>query len=493
MNLIDKTIGYFNPKIAFERQQYRNAINLLGGFGTEYDSTTPGAHYNIEVFDNTADDDISDIRTARATARKYYNNNGFYEGVINSATDHVIGSGLKPKSTILETQTPTITPERIKVIEKVLDNYFNLWSESTICDITGKDNFNRLQRLAYESYKIDGDSFSLLPLTTIRDQKVLQINQIDAQFIQSIEADFYQGIKTSKEKMPVQYSILQEDNTYKKVSAFKNGKRNVLHVFNRKRPKQLRGLPFLNSVTRDIVYINDLMQYELTASKLAAIFFGSITTAAKDSAFGNNQNLLSKPGEQEQTTQNTVKENSITQLQPGDELKIHTQDRDNPNFEQFIKTCLLKVSSKTRIPLEILLAQFVSSYSASRAAMLQMQKFVKPERELFVTSYCNPIRNQVLTWAILSGQLNIPEFATYGTKLFRAKWIGEAMGSVDPGKDIKAFKSAVDANFKTHEESTTELGFGDFDTNMQTLKEEHMKIAELNKIKGVENNAPKVK
>jgi len=488
MNFLDKTIGFFSPEAGFRRQQLRNATALIGGFGTEYDSTTPAPHYNIEVFDNTANDDIVPLQEARATARKYFNNNGFYEGIINSATDHVIGSGLKPKSTILKSQVPSISEARIKEIERALDNYFKQWAESTICDITAKDNFYELQRLAYESYKIDGDSFTLLPLTKIRDQKVLQVNQIDGQYIQSTDLNFMQGIRTSREKMPLQYSILQEDNTYKIVNAFKNGKKNVLHVFKRKKAKQLRGLPFLNSVTRDIVYINDLMQYELTASKLAAIFFGSITTAAKDATFGNQTDLLSKPGQQKQTTQNTVKENSITQLQPGDELKIHTQDRDNPNFDKFIKTCLLKTSSKTRIPLEIILTQFVSSYSASRAAMLQMMKFVKPERQMFITSYCNPIRNQVLTWAILSGQLNIPEFATYGTKLLNAKWIGEAMGSVDPGKDITAFTKAIDAKLKTYEEATTELGYGDFEANAQTLKEELKTVAELNKIGEVQDD-----
>lgn len=486
MNILDKAISFINPKSAYERQMYRNATTALSGFGTEYESTTPGTHYDIKVFDNDADDDIQYLRTARATARHYFSNNGFYEGVVNAATDHVIGSGLKPKSTILENQVP-IGKKRLKEIERALDNYFEDWADSTISDITGKDNFNRLQRLAYECYKIDGDSFSLLPMVTVSGTKFLQINQIDAQFIKGGGSDFTQGIKTSNQKMPLQYSILQSDNTYKTINSYKNGKRNVLHIFDRKRPKQLRGLPFLNSVTRDVVYINDLMKYELTASKLAAIFFGSITTQAKDEVFEGG-NLLGRPGEEKQTEKNTVKENSITQLQPGDQLNIHTQDRDNPNFDKFIKTCLLKVSSKTRIPLEIILAQFVSSYSASRAAMLQMMKFVKPERQLFVNSFCGPVRKQVLTYAILSGQLNIPEFQTYGTKLFRCKWIGEAMGSVDPGKDIKAFKSAVDAKFKTHEESTTELGFGDFDTNMQTLEEELQTISKLDKIGAVDDN-----
>ena len=483
MNILDKTINFFNPEAGFKRQQFRNATGFINGFGTEYETTTSAPHYNIEVSDMTADDDIAALSTARATARKYYNNNGFYGGVIECATDHVIGAGLRAKSTIIAKNVPDIAPERIMEIENQLNTYFKEWSESTICDITGKDTFTDMQRLAYSSYKVDGDMFALLPIRTIGESKVLQVNQIDAQFIQSgFDSSFVEGIKTSKEKMPLQYSILQADNTYKNISAFKNGKRNVIHLFKRKRAKQLRGLPFLNAVTRDTVYIDDFMKYELTASKLAAVFFGSIKTAAKDQVFGEQKDLLGGSGQTKQTQSNTVKENSITQLMPGDELNIHQQGRDNANFGAFINTCLQKVSSNTRIPLELILAQFVSSYSASRAALMQMMKFVKPERQMFVNTYCKPIREQVLIWAILNNELNIPEFATHGKKLLTAMWIGEAMGSVDPGKDVKANIEAIKGNLKTYEQATIELGNGEFESNTQILKEELPIIAELNKI-----------
>ena len=62
------------------------------------------------------------------------------------------------------------------------------------------------------------------------------------------------------------------------------------------------------------------------------------------------------------------------------------------------------------------------------------------------------------------------------------------MGSVDPGKDITAFTKAIDAKLKTYEEATTELGYGDFEANAQTLKEELKTVAELNKIGEVQDD-----
>ena len=102
-------------------------------------------------------------------------------------------------------------------------------------------------------------------------------------------------------------------------------------------------MPFLSPVMRDIDAIDQYMKYELTAAKLSAIFFGSITTQSDEDIFGNEDDLLN-PNEQKQTKKNTVKENSITQLLPGDELNIHQQGRDNPNYDKFIMTSMQKVA-----------------------------------------------------------------------------------------------------------------------------------------------------
>ena len=468
MNLLDKTRGYFSPKFAFKAAQLRNAVSLIS---TDlYDASTRSPHYDIKLFETSEDNDIYDLDTLRNTSRDKYKNNGFYKGIIQCATDHTIGSGLRAKSTIQRKLIPGLSEENAKEIEAMFDAYFNAWADSTICDVTGKDNFYSLQRLAYKVYKKDGDSFAALPLTKIGDSKVVQVDLIGSENIASNDRTFTQGIKVSKNRMPVQYSIKQSDGTFKVVSAFRGGKRNILHVFERERVKILRGIPFLTPVMRDIDAIDQYMKYEMTAAKLAAIFFGSITTAAKEDLFGNEVDMLT--GEQKQTTKNTVKENSITQLAPGDKLDIAQKGRDNPNFDKYVIVNLQKVSTDTRIPTEIILTQFVSSYSASRAAMLQMAKFTDPERMLFNNSFNKPTREQVLTWAILQGDLVVPGFFDNKSAYLKAIWLGAPVGSVDPIKDVKAKVLAINENLATREQSTVELGNGDFEINAEILKKE---------------------
>ncbi len=477
LNFVDKVKAYFDPEYAFKATRLREATAFVSSI---HDASRATPNYAVAQWDNPEDLDILDLVTLRATSRDKYYNNGFYKGTISAAVDHVVGSGLHAKSTIQRRLIPSLTEERAKKIEEMFDDYFNAWAESTMCDITAKDNFYAIQRLAYMQYKRDGDCFVSLPLTPIINGKVVQINMIGAEHVKSYELGFEHGIKVNKNGMPVSYSIVQKDNTFKKVKTFSKGKRNILHVFNRERAKLKRGIPFLSPVMRDVDAIDQYMKYELTAAKLSAIFFGSITTQSKEDIFGNETDLLN-PSEQKQTEKNTIKENSITQLLPGDELKIHQQGRDNPNYDKFVMTSMQKVAASTRIPLEIILTQFTSSYSASRAAMLQMQKFVKPERELFITSFCKPTRDQVITWGVLNGDLDVPDFFENRSAYLKSIWIGDPMGSVDPQKDVKAKVSAIDNHLLTREQATVELGFGDFETNVNILKKEKELIKPLQK------------
>jgi len=479
-NLFDKTIGYFSPKYAFESAQFRNAEALLLR-GNLYDGAKQGSHYDISFLETTDDEDIADLPTLRTTSRAKYRNNGFYRGVIACATDHTIGSGLKAKSTIKNRLVPHLSPKRIKEVEAMFDDYFNSWANSTICDITAKDNFYMMQRLAYKVYKRDGDSFAALPLSNIASQKILQIDLLGAETITSTNKEFTEGIKVSKNKMPLIYSIKQSNGSYKEIRAFKSGKKNILHIFDRERTKQIRGIPFLTPVMRDVDAIDDYMKHEMGAAKLSAIFFGSVTTPAGTSTFGDTTNLLN--GDQKQTEKNTVKENSITELSPGDKLDIHGKGRENPNFDKYIMTNLKKVSTSTRIPLEIILAQFVSSYSASRAALLQMKKFTDPERMIFNNSFNKPIREQVITWGILNGDLDVRDFFEYRSAYLESIWIGDPVGSVDPLKDVNAKLKAIAGDLGTHEQSTFELGNGDFETNVSILEKELTLLVKIKKLR----------
>lgn len=457
------------------KDRFKNIFRNHNYIDDDYDITSHDNNFSIGS-NTTTEDDIRNLEQARDTSRLYSKNNGFVKGLLRASRDNVIGTGLKAKSNLSRKHFKNLTESQLKNIEDNINNYFNKWALSKNSDITQNNNFYLQQRLAYFTYKRDGDVFATLPL--LRNE--INLRLIPPEFVSYDSVDgFIQGIRTNQYGRPVEYAINKSEDSLDDFIILRNSinKQNVLHLFDNERINSLRGMPFTTEIIRDCVYIDDYMKSELQASQIASKFIGTIKTQSKGNIFETKKtnSLKNNLGNTEanlKKQERIFKHNTITQLKPDEELEIINKGRDNPNFDKIVNTSLQKVSSCTRIPIEIILTVFTSSYSASRASMLLLEKFIKPERELFNTKFNNPIRNQVIEWGVLKGDLNIPDFFNNKDEYLNCEWLGDAQGSVDPVKDAKAKVTLIDNNLTTREKATRDLGNGDFEANAKQLEKE---------------------
>ena len=457
------------------KDRFKNIFRNNNYIDDDYDITSHDNNFSIGS-NTTTEEDIRNLEQARDTSRLYAKNNGFVKGLLRASRDNVIGTGLKAKSNLSRKHFKNLTESQLKNIEDNINNYFNKWALSKNSDITQNNNFYLQQRLAYFTYKRDGDVFATLPL--LRNE--INLRLIPPEYLTYDSEDgFIQGIKTNQYGRPVEYAINKSEDSLDDFIILRNSinKQNVLHVFDNERINSLRGMPFTTEIIRDCVYIDDYMKSELQASQIASKFIGTIKTKSNGNIFETKKtNLLrNNLGNAEANLKKenrTFKHNTITQLKPDEELEIINKGRDNPNFDKIVNTSLQKVSSCTRIPIEIILTVFTSSYSASRASMLLLEKFIKPEREIFNAKFNNPIRNQVIEWGVLKGDLNIPDFFNNKDEYLNCEWLGDAQGSVDPVKDAKAKVTLIDNNLTTREKATRDLGNGDFEANAKQLEKE---------------------
>lgn len=457
------------------KDRFKNIFRNSNYIDDNYDITSQDNNFLIGS-NTTTEEDIRNLEQARDTSRLYAKNNGFVKGLLRASRDNVIGTGLKAKSNLSRKHFKNLTESQLKDIEENINNYFNKWALSKNSDITQNNNFYLQQRLAYFTYKRDGDVFATLPL--LRNQ--INLRLIPPEFLTHDSVDgFIQGIKTNQYGRPVEYAINKSEDSLDDFIILRNSinKQNVLHLFDNERINSLRGMPFTTEIIRDCVYIDEYMKSELQASQIASKFIGTIKTKSNGNIFETKKTNLLKNnlGNTEANLKKqdrTFKHNTITQLKPDEELEIINKGRDNPNFDKIVNTSLQKVSSCTRIPIEIILTVFTSSYSASRASMLLLEKFIKPEREIFNAKFNNPIRNQVIEWGVLKGDLNIPDFFNNKDEYLNCEWLGDAQGSVDPVKDAKAKVTLIDNNLTTREKATRDLGNGDFEANAKQLEKE---------------------
>ena len=170
---------------------------------------------------------------------------------------------------------------------------------------------------------------------------------------------------------------------------------------------------------------------------------------------------------------------TVAHLGENEDIKFGSPNIPTTGFDAFVKSFCQQMGAAVGIPYEVLLKEFNSSYSASRAALLEAWEEFKMRRSWFVADFCQPVYEVWLAEAVARGRIKAPGF--FDDPIVRAawcgaRWIGPVQGQIDPLKEANAAVVLVNHGFKTHEQVTRELGGGDWETNVELLTIENEKL-----------------
>jgi hypothetical protein len=131
------------------------------------------------------------------------------------------------------------------------------------------------------------------------------------------------------------------------------------------------------------------------------------------------------------------------------------------------------------VPFEVLIKVFNSSYSASKAALLDAWMRFRSERIWLARSFCQPVYETWLAEAITLGRVKAPGF--FRDPLVRwaycqAAWFGDSMGSINPKDEVAAFSAAIEARLTTHERAEWELFGTDWNATFEAKHAEHKRL-----------------
>ncbi len=418
---------------------------------------------------------------------------------------NIIGAGLKLKCRI-DSNRLGLTQQQAEQWQRNTEREFALWANSKHCDALCLNDFYELQSIALLSWLLNGDCFVLIDYEppTLYMPYTLRLHLIEGDRVSNPQSSggyvslyqtaqngnkIYNGIETDKKGKVIAYYIC---NTYQnganvtkkewvRVKAYgeKTGIPNVLHIMEAERAEQYRGVPYLSPV---IVMLRQLTQYteaELIAAVINGIFSVFITTSGGndnidfDGSIDDSQKVYDTNGDYQ------LGAGMINFLAPGEDIKIADTTRPNVNFETFASAMCKYIGAALEIPVEVLVKHFTASYSASRAALLELWKYVKMRRSWFVNDFCQPIYEIFLNEAVANGRIQAPGFfddIAIKYAWCKAEWNGPAQGQLDPVKEATAAKIRVEQGFSTREKETTEINGGDFDGNVMQSKMENEKM-----------------
>ena len=435
---------------------------------------------------NSPDVDIGYAkRILMARAREMYKGNSLGLGAIRKIRTNVIGPGLKLKS-VIDDEFLGITPEEKEQLEKKIEKIWRLWAESTECDSARFSNFYQIQSLAFITSLIDGECFTLLPYR----KRAGELFELKIQLVESerccnpissgYDNRIMNGVEVNEKGEVVAYWFVNDYYSVKpikwqRVEAFgrKTGRKNVLVVMEKERIGQRRGIPLLTPVMEDILQIGRYTKAELMAAVVSAYFSVFIENESEET---EGQGFGDEPISEEKRIDNDNKRNfelapgAILDLAQGQKISIADPKRPNTAFDGFVRTMAMQIGTALELPHDVLLSLFNTSYSASRAALLEAWKMYKTRRQWFVSDFCTPIFEEWMDEAVAKGYIDAPGY--FENKLIRraylgCEWYGPTQGQLDPLKEVTAAKLKVEEGFSTRTKEAAEMNGTNYMDNIK--------------------------
>lgn len=426
---------------------------------------------------------------------------------------NVVGNGLRLKSTI-NRELLGMTPEAADEWQKRTEAEFALWAErKDSCDATGINDFYGLQQLAMLAWPMSGDCFCLFRRyeSTRMQPYSLRLHLIEADRVRTPTADggitlltttgkadngnpIYDGVEVDSNGRIVAYHIANTypfQNTlvptkFARVEAYgkETGLPNILHIMDSERCEQYRGVPYLAQVMEPLLQMRRYTEAEIMAAIVQSFFTAFVKTNGDttEMPFGepaseDSGEVSRDPADYEMGPGNTVI------MEPGEDVAFGSPTHPNTGFDTFMRALCEQVGAALEIPADLLIMSFNSSYSASRAALLEAWKAFRMRREWLTKSFCRPVYEVWMTEAVARGRIIAPGFLTdplIRQAYLQSEWIGPSQGQLDPTKEVQAAQMAVENGFSTREAEAIRLNGSEYASNVDKLKSENKRLREAN-------------
>jgi lambda family phage portal protein len=505
LNVYDRLVAVWNPRKALQQAQARTAISAATSVGEDFQGAS-GRKNSLRSWvtrlrgaDRSAEG-MGQMGVAKprmkmmSRARYLVRNDAFARGAVTNNMVAIVGAGLRLQSRV---DYETLKWDEAKALkwQKKTEAEFALFANSKDVDVSRKFDFADMQNLAGFAAFVDGDCFFMLP-------QIERKGRLYKTAIQLVLADRCEnppasptkygaggivgGVELGEYLDPVAYHFSNEapddmalaKKKFTRYPAFgeQSGKRQVFHLLCADWYDQTRGISYLAPVIDLFHTLDKYSDAELTAAVVSAYFTVFVSSKSGKGLPPINWDA-DDDGGGANTDENELKLGTGAVVEVPEDTTISTANPGRPNdkFDPFVQAILKKIAVGLNLPYEMLVMHFSSSYSASKAAILQAWRFYRSRRTWIAKNFCQPVYERFMDEAVSAGRIKAPgyfEDAALRMAYLGSAWIGEEPGSLDALKDANAAKIRL-------ETGVTDLDEESLAATGSTYMEKHARITKI--------------
>lgn len=447
MNILDKILEPFAPATVARRVAARNVIQA-------YEAANPTRLHRARSETRSADRAVgASAKSLRDQARKLDEDHDIVTGLLDRLEERVIGKGIGVEPLPLNADG-SVNGELQAEIKKQ-------WAEWSVNpETSGELSRAQVERIVCRTWLRDGEALAQHINGTVPTYKyltdvpyaleILEPDYLPLTF-DDIEKGIRQGIQRNSWKRVTGYWLHKRHpadafsvkDDLKRVPASE-----IIHIANRKRIEQSRGVSILHSV---LIRLADLKEYE-ESERVAARIAAALTMYIK-----KGDSSLFGTGSEETDADTGSRQFGLAPgvvfdgLAPGEDVGMIESNRPSALLEGFRDAMLRAVASGTRVGASTLSKNYNGTYSAQRQELVESQSGYTILQDQFIDQWSRKVYRRWLEVAIASKKIIVPAGVDPST-VKNAVYMAPVMPWIDPSKEASAWKDLVSGGFATESE-----------------------------------------